>query len=202
MKKNDPVKIVIGQRIRALREEKGLSLRALAEQCGLSFNAISRVERGDNSPTVSTLHRLATALGVPITSFFAEPQEQNVVFTKKGKGIHSVAEGIDLENIASGLNAQNLEPFILVVQPGFEIPEATVTHHGEEFIYCLEGQLEYVINEKSYILEPGDSLLFKAVQPHFWRNLSKKPAKVILVFQSNQDHSIMLKSHLTVDQDE
>lgn len=60
----------VGQRIRRLREQRQLSLRALARLCGLSTNAISLIERGENSPTVSSLHALATALGVSITDFF------------------------------------------------------------------------------------------------------------------------------------
>ena len=60
----------VGQRIRTIRERQGLSLRAVAERCGLSLNAISLIERGENSPTVSSLHHLATALNVPITRFF------------------------------------------------------------------------------------------------------------------------------------
>ena len=62
----------VGQRIRMLRDQRKLSLRALADRCGLSINAISLIERGENSPTVSSLHVLATALGVPITDFFEE----------------------------------------------------------------------------------------------------------------------------------
>ena len=61
-------KLVVGQCIRELRTKKSLSLRALAELSNLSTNAISLIERGDNSPTVSSLHSLATALNVPNTT--------------------------------------------------------------------------------------------------------------------------------------
>ena len=76
----EAITINVGQQIRALREQQGLSLRALAERCGLSMNAISLIERGENSPTVSSLHLLALALNVPITAFFEAKQEQTVVF--------------------------------------------------------------------------------------------------------------------------
>ena len=62
----------VGQALRTLREQRGLSLRALAEKSGLSFNAITRIEHGENSPTVASLHLLADALNVPITAFFLD----------------------------------------------------------------------------------------------------------------------------------
>ena len=88
----------VGQRIRAIREQRGLSLRALAELCGLSTNAISLIERGENSPTVSSLHLLATALEVPITDFFESEQEQSAVLVRPGHRLISHADGIRLES--------------------------------------------------------------------------------------------------------
>ena len=67
----------VGMRIRALRKQQGLSLRALSAQCGLSINAISQIERGESSPTLSSLHVLATALGVPLTVLLEDDNEQS-----------------------------------------------------------------------------------------------------------------------------
>ena len=78
----DTSKPNVGQQIRAIREKQEFSLRALAERCGLSVNAVSLIERGENSPTVSSLHLLATALDVPITDFFREEHEQTIVFVE------------------------------------------------------------------------------------------------------------------------
>ena len=77
----------VGSRLRSIRDQNGLSLRALAERCGLSINAISQIERGENSPTVSTLHRLATAFGVHITDFFQEETKQTIVLVKRNQGL-------------------------------------------------------------------------------------------------------------------
>ena len=74
-------KLLVGQNIRELRTKRKLSLRALAELSGLSTNAISLIERGDNSPTVSSLHSLATALGVPVTAFFEQHTDGLVIHT-------------------------------------------------------------------------------------------------------------------------
>jgi transcriptional regulator with XRE-family HTH domain len=67
-----PEFVDVGGRLRDIRQERGLSLRALSEVCGLSVNAISLIERGISSPSVSSLQRLAVALDVPITAFFTD----------------------------------------------------------------------------------------------------------------------------------
>ena len=72
----------VGQTIRKLRNERRLSLRDLAERCGLSITAISKIERGENSPTVASLHQLADGLGLHIADFFRQEIHQFSVFIK------------------------------------------------------------------------------------------------------------------------
>jgi len=72
----------VGRIIRDLRKQRGFSLRTLAELCGLSINAISKIERGENSPTVVSLHRLAMALDVPISTLFREQAVEEAVVTQ------------------------------------------------------------------------------------------------------------------------
>ncbi|MGB7094027.1 MAG: helix-turn-helix domain-containing protein, partial [Anaerolineales bacterium] len=73
----------VGVRLRELRTERGLSMRALARLSGLSTNALSMVERGKTSPSVSTLYKLSEALEVPITAFFrTEPPREAIVYRK------------------------------------------------------------------------------------------------------------------------
>ena len=71
----------VGTRLRQLREERSMSMRSLATASGLSANALSMIERGKTSPSVSTLYKLADAMGVPITTFFGEQSsKQQVIF--------------------------------------------------------------------------------------------------------------------------
>src|SRR5512142_2145450 len=73
----------VGQRLRVLREERGISMRTLARNSGLSANALSMIERGLTSPSVSTLNKLAMALEIPITAFFRhQPDRQAIVHRK------------------------------------------------------------------------------------------------------------------------
>jgi transcriptional regulator with XRE-family HTH domain len=186
----------VGQRIRAIREQQGYSLRALAEQSGLSFNAISLIERGENSPTVSSLHLLATALDVPIIAFFREEQNQTVVFVRPGDRLRSEANGITMESLGIGLHNQQLEPFLIRVAGGTGNMEQPVNHPGEEFVYCLEGEVDYCVGDRVYQLEAGCSLLFEATISHCFHNTTNKPALLMMVFHASTGGHLARQLHL------
>lgn len=187
----------VGSRIREIRKKKGLALRALAEKCALSVNAISLIERGENSPTVSSLQKLSLALEVPITDFFITENGLSAVHVKNGQGVRYRKSGVELESLGTGLTEQRLEPFRLTIEPGEpEAEDVAIIHPGQEFVYCLEGELEYFVEGRSFSLSPGDSLLLEATRPHSWRNITSNPATVILIFQAASDNHLARQRHL------
>ena len=190
----------VGQRIRTIREQQGLSLRALAEQCGLSLNAISMIERGENSPTVSSLHQLSTALGVSITTFFEDEQEQAVVFVNPNTRLRSETNGVILESLGIGLRQQHLEPFLITIEPGAGNFDQAVTHAGEEFVYCLTGEVEYFIGDRHYLLKAGSSLLFEATLSHCFRNSGQNPAQLIMLFYAGASNHLVRTLHMKAPQ--
>jgi transcriptional regulator with XRE-family HTH domain len=189
---------LVGMRIRALRNQQGLSLRALSSQCGLSINAISQIERGESSPTLSSLHVLATALGVPVTAFLEDNNEQSVVFLKRSHRQRSNGKGFVMEGLGAGLPDQQLEPFLVTMEPDAGSAANPITHPGEEFVYCLEGEIEYRIGDRLYQLEAGDSLLFDATQPHCFCNRTETRATVLLVFQTVENNYLARQRHLNI----
>jgi transcriptional regulator with XRE-family HTH domain len=192
----DNIEPDVGSRLRSLRELQGLSLRALAERCGLSINAISQIERGENSPTISSLHRLAKALNVPITDLFLEDSRQTMVFIKKDLGLRAHSNGVVMESLGIGLVNQQLEPFRMVISAGAGNIDDPIAHSGEEFIYCLKGEVEYRVGSKLIHLEEGDSLLFDATQNHGYRNATAYPAIILLMFQATHDRQQVRQLHL------
>jgi transcriptional regulator with XRE-family HTH domain len=187
----------VGQQIRAIRERQALSLRALAARCGLSVNAVSLIERGENSPTVSSLHRLATALDVPITDFFRGAYEQMTVFVEPAQRLRSEARGIRMESLGTGLRGQQLEPFLIAIAPGAGTADERVTHPGEEFVHCLSGEVKYCVGDEVYPMAEGSSLLLNATQPHCFYNESDAPATLIVVFQAESSLDLARKRHLS-----
>ena len=165
------VSVNVGSRLAELRQERNLSVRALARASGLSANALSMIERGRTSPSVSTLHRLADAMQVPVTAFFrSEASRQDVVLCRANERTRlpfsrGLWEGLGGENFIG-----RVEPFMLTLEAGGSSGPHGMLHSGHEFVLCLRGQLEYLVEGQRYLLEQGDSLLFAAQMRHRWRN--------------------------------
>lgn len=187
----------VGQQVRDLREQRGLSLRALSRLSGLSLNAISLIERGTNSPTVSSLHLLSNALNVPITDFFQNGTKHTVIFLRPEERMHAEAGGIVLESLGSGLRDQQAEPFCVTVEPGAGNIGQPITHAGEEFVYCLQGEILYKVGEKVYLLQPGCTLLFNADLAHGFSNEGDEPAQLLMVFHTAEGGHLARRLHLT-----
>jgi transcriptional regulator with XRE-family HTH domain len=188
----------IGPRLRALRKRRGLSLRALAGLCGLSANTISLVERGKTSPSVATLHRLATALSVSMTFFFEEDEQRDVVFVKADRRARTRSDSVTMENLGSGLRDQAMEPLLVTLQPGTGSGDEPIVHVGHEFVFCLEGEIEYEIKDDRYLLDAGDSLIFEAHLPHRWRNVSDGPSAILLILQTQEGRGESVEQHLQI----
>jgi quercetin dioxygenase-like cupin family protein len=88
-----------------------------------------------------------------------------------------------MESLGIGLPYQQLEPFMVTLQPSAGTADQPVTHAGEEFVICLDGAIDYSVAGKVYRLESGVSLIFQAQQPHFFHNPAPHPARLLLVFQ-------------------
>jgi len=173
---------VLGNRLRALRVEKKLTIRALSELSGLAINTLSMVENGKTSPSVSTLQQLARALGVPITAFFeAESLEKQVVYVRKNERPKADFKTTRLEHLGMDLARNVIQPFVVTLEAGAGSGTRLIVHTGHEFVYCLSGKVLYTIDEQSYLLESGDSIIFESHLPHRWQNVDAQPSKIILV---------------------
>jgi transcriptional regulator with XRE-family HTH domain len=172
----------VGRRLRGLRRGLGYSLRALAGESGLAVNTLSLIENGKVSPSVSTLQKVALTLGVPIAAFFeTEPPNSDIVHMRADERRNvAFAHGF-LEDLGAGMANRTIEPFLITLDPCTDTGATPIVHTGQEFVYCLEGRVDYVIDSQAYELEPGDSLLFEAHLPHRWLNSQTAPSKAILV---------------------
>jgi len=188
----------VGRRLRELRIERGQSIRALAEKSDLNVNTLSLIENGKTSPSVSTLQQLAQALQVPITAFFEiEPPQKSIVYQKTGQRPRAVFSHGTLEDLGAGLTLRGGQPLLVTLEPGTDSGPAPIVHTGHEFVYCLEGRLTYTIEDQSYLLEPGDSLLFEAHLPHRWQNVGAIPSRSLLVLCPSDENDRPTEQHFT-----
>jgi len=194
----NPMNKDIGARIHSLRKSKGLSLRALAQRSGLSGNAISLIERGKNSPTINTLYQLALGLEIPVIEFFRDGNEKHAIYIKNDQGFRYTYEYVEMESLGSGLPNQKIEAYRITIKPNGKMLRDPITHPGQEFVYGLEGRIDYMVGDKRYQLGSGDSLLLDSTQPHCWCNATDKIAKILLVFFSPLEGQISAQGHLMI----
>ncbi len=185
--KDELATLDIGSQVRKLRNKRELTLQDLAELSGLSKPNLSQIENNLVTPPIATLLKIATALGVPIGHFFqAADQESSIVVVKKedrygvAKGQHISHIGYQYEPLAYPKVDKHMEPFVVHMEE--REPDQIVynNHRGEEFLYVLEGTLEFRCGENIVLLKEGDSLYFDSVVPHGYRGIDG-PAKTLVV---------------------
>lgn len=172
----------LGKKIREIRGLKGWTLKQLSEMSSLNINTLSLIENGKNSPSISTLQRLATSMDVPNKEFF-EPADPitPVIFTKLQERPQAISEKSIINNLGKGLSSSTLEPFVLTMQKHATSGGRALLHSGYEFVYCLSGKILYYIREEEYELTPGDSVLFSAQLSHHWENIYDGESQLLLV---------------------
>jgi transcriptional regulator with XRE-family HTH domain len=202
---NDPVtsslpadEIDVGRRLRELRAARGLSMRALAEQSGLNVNTLSLIENQRTSPSVSTLQQLAQTLQVSISAFFETDQgDKQVVHQKAGARPKAAFTHGSMEDLGAGMSRFGAEPLIVTLAPKADSGKTPIVHTGREFVYCLEGRIGYTVGTETYLLEPGDSLLFEAYLPHHWKNLDATPSRTLLVLSPMDERDNPTERHFS-----
>ncbi len=183
------------ERIRKIRKNKKITLRALAKETGLTDGYLSRIENGDSAPPVSTLARIAQGLGVDISYFFLPEnglsQENpsivvNLPADDQGRGSApdtAVRSGKKYRYtpLAVEKRGKNMSPYIL--EPEFELG-GVVHHNGENFLYVLEGSLEFHYGSKKYVLKKGSSIYYDGHIPHQAQSLGQSKAKLLVILYS------------------
>lgn len=177
---------IICRNIKKLRKQNHLTLEKLASLTGLTKGYLSKIERSEKAPPYSTLNKIAGALGLEVTSIFEknyEPRKDiRISFQKKNEGtvIQATSEdsGYDYEVLGANKPGKNMEPFI--IHSPFEITKM-YSHEGEEFIYVMEGCLEFLYGDQTYLLEEGDHVYFDSCIPHSGKSMGEKKAILLVV---------------------
>ena len=184
----DSIEVQIGRKIRTLRLDRDVTLDQLAEQARLTKGQLSKIENGKVSCPVSTLTRVASALGVHVgTLFDASDSTAHAVLVKKSERKAIVGRGSKLghgyESLAFGLPfAKDFEPYLMIIDEKKIDPAKNVFKHpGHEFLFMLEGKMTYRHAGREFRLEPGDSLFFDGMFEHGPVSVSNTPVRFLSV---------------------
>jgi transcriptional regulator with XRE-family HTH domain len=192
----ETISVDVGSRLRQLREQYNISMRGLAVKSGLSANALSMIERGKTSPSVSTLYKLSDALGVPITEFFSQQIErQEVVFLKATERSKITFAKGSMEGLGGEQFIGKVSPFLVTLENGAGSGPNHMSHTGHEFVYCIRGKLEYRVEKQVFQLEAGDSLLFAAQLKHSWKSISENVTNALIVISEHSENRQSLQKH-------
>jgi len=123
-------------------------------------------------------------LRVRVSYFFEDESEKKILHVKANQRSLMDSQGVCIESIGSRIHAQEVEPFVVKLEPHTSSGERQVIHAGHEVVYCLKGKMEYFIDGSVFQLEEGDFLVFEAQLPHLWRNPFETPAEFILILQT------------------
>ncbi|MBN3496139.1 cupin domain-containing protein [Arthrobacter pascens] len=184
--------VQIGERLRELRNQYQYSIRGLASRAGVSASLVSDIEKGKVEPSISTLKRMATALGTNITYFFSEPTLDKGRVVRAGErtpigpasymGGRSGMEsrGIRFE-LASPAESEAIEAIYGRYEVGASTGDEPYTHEGEEWGMVLTGRLKVVLEDQVYFLDPGDSIWFPSTIPHRMENVASTVTEYIWI---------------------
>ena len=178
--------ITICRNIKKLRKQNRFTLEKLADLTGLTKGYLSKVERSEKAPPYSTLNKIAGALGIEVTHFFEITNEPSgdtrisIQRSSEAKVIKATSQlsGYDYEILGASKPGKNMEPFI--IHSPSDITKM-YSHEGEEFMYILEGTLEFVFGDKTYILEQGDNIYFDSCVPHAGKSLGDKKTRILVM---------------------
>ena len=158
----------------------GLTLKVLAQRSGLSAPFLSQVERGQAGISLTSLIRVAEALGVGLPYFVDTTDTQAPIRAPEDLRFFDL-EGLTarLARLGSGQADLALEALLVVIPPHTD--SESMHHRGEEFIYLLEGQLQLEIGHQKYLLHPGHTAHFQSGLRHRWRNPTDREVRLIWV---------------------
>lgn len=173
-------------KIRLLRKSRDISLDQLAKMTGLTKGYLSQIENASKTPPFSTLDKIAYALGVDITYFFITNRKEQadakitIIKPEERKKVApgGLRRGYGYESLAYKKAGKNMEPYLITVDSQ---GRSNFKHDGEEFLYILEGTLEFKYGGKKFILEPGYSTYFDSGIEHSGKALSNERVKMLCI---------------------
>ena len=182
----------VGNKVRSMRKEKGMTLAKLSEITGLSQAIVSQIERGMANPSFTTLAQLAHGLDIPVGRFFLGQDQSKSPVVRKSERRNlqnvtreSVGEAVH-ELLTPGLNG-GIEAQWIMTPPGHDTSSNPFSHSGEEFCYIISGRKDVYLDGVCHSLAEGDSITYSAEIPHWYKNSYEEVCVAIWV---NAPHAV------------
>lgn len=170
----------VGRTIREQRRRQGLSIRETAEMAGVTPSHLSQIERGVTNPSLAVLRKVATALSLPLTTFFDDTfGGERLVVRHDRRPKLQLPDAKVVYELLSPRMLRQVEFCKVVIEPGGETVAEPMSHGGEETALVEEGLVELFIEGEVLVLEDGDSVYIPPHAKHRWVNIGPRPAHVV-----------------------
>lgn len=176
----------IGKRIKKIRLSKKYTLQDVANRTGLSSGYLSKLEKSKKSPPISTLISIAAAFDVTVSVLLGEiSEDESVLLVKKNQRVIIAGPGSDFgysyESLAYAFKSRVMEPYILRLPKGDDIPPHTFQHEGQEMLFVIQGSMLFHYGEKVFTVDVGDSIYFDSSVPHLGKSGTDEEVIALMV---------------------
>jgi len=187
MEEVDREKESLGDRIRRVREMRGLTIRDLSSRTGIDIDTLECAESGEMIPALGQLARLGRALDMKMGYFISPGIDKLMTVVRKDERrpvsrygeMKSMEYGYFYECLAPEKADRLMEPFIVTLVP--TDTEEFSTHAGQEFLYVLEGEMKVQVGDRVDFLKPGDAVYYDSNQPHLVKCVGTNVTKILAV---------------------
>ena len=185
----------LGGALKHRRLAQHLTIQDVADLCEISRGMLSRIENGQAAPSLDTLHRICRGMGISMSNLFKDfdVPDGGARHVPRGEGMEVVRRGTkrghSYELLSYDQGPRKLfEPFLISMDDKSEV-FPRFQHEGTEFIYILEGELEYRVGKHSYLLGAGDALTFEGNIPHGPEALASVPIRLLSVIHYSEEYT-------------
>jgi len=169
-----------GAKVQRIRKSRDWTVETLAKATGQTPEFMALVESDEMSPPVSFLLRLAGALGVDPGTFLSR-EEQTAIRDQRAQAFIKRTKSYSYETLTPGAEESHLRAFMVTIESHHAHKPVEYRHEGEEFIYVMEGDLEFVLGGKPHVLKKGESIHFNSDIPHKLKSLSNESTRCLVM---------------------
>lgn len=174
----------LGERIKRKRENLHMQLNELAAKVGISSSALSQIEKAKSFPSIVTLKSIADNLHTTVGELIGENEiltnNPLIKFDQKSF-VEKNSSGASLYLLSNHGNGKQMDTFLIDLEPGANSTGLMKSHPGQGFCFLIKGKVEFMLDEKKYLLEKNDSFYFNSGRPHFAKNVARSNTQFLLI---------------------
>lgn len=174
----------LGERIKKRREQLKIQLNDLANHVGVSSSALSQIENAKAFPSITTLKKIADNLNITVGEIIGEHEtllKNPIIRHAEMKFVKENDNGAKLYLLSHHDAGKQMEPYLISLPPNTDSSEIINAHLGQEFIHIIKGTIEIVLEDATYLLNPGDNFYLNSNVTHVLKNTSDSITEVIWI---------------------